>query len=419
MKRNLFALISVVLSLSEFSVSALSAATDYKEHKFQDGIYTARADKKAEKSAVSASKENAAALVAATKSSNIYEQEAGAGIRMTCNMDDILNSLEVGSQVFVLNINNPWSRNCWGCGYWGYYDPFYWDRWYDPFWRPWDPFWYDRWRWGWGPYYVGPWGPWGPWPYGPDPWWPGYRPAPVYPVHPWRPAGTYATAMRGGNHNMSGSGLNRRIATPAGGGSGAVVLGTGSRVAAASRTAQPGRTVSRTPGRKITPVGTSVQGSKVVTPARRQTATATAVTPSRRQAATATTVTPSRRQATTAATVTPARRQAATATTVAPTRRQTSVATGNGQTPNVKINRNVRSSQAASSASRSSQSVSGISSSSYRKSASSSGSSNYGGSSRSYSGGSHSYGGGGGMSRSASSGGGMSRSVSGGGHGRR
>ena len=406
MKRNLFALISVVLSLSEFSVSALSAATDYKEHKFQDGIYTARADKKAEKSAVSASKENAAALVAATKSSNIYEQEAGAGIRMTCNMDDILNSLEVGSQVFVLNINNPWSRNCWGCGYWGYYDPFYWDRWYDPFWRPWDPFWYDRWRWGWGPYYVGPWGPWGPWPYGPDPWWPGYRPAPVYPVHPWRPAGTYATAMRGGNHNMSGSGLNRRIATPAGGGSGAVVLGTGSRVAAASRTSQPGRTVSRTPGRKITPVGTSVQGSKVVTPARRQTAAATAVTPSRRQAATATAVAPSRRQATTAATVTPSRRQ-------------TAVATGNGQTPNVKINRNVRSSQAASSASRSSQSVSGISSSSYRKSASSSGSSNYGGSSRSYSGGSHSYGGGGGMSRSASSGGGMSRSVSGGGHGRR
>ena len=404
MKRNLFALISVVLSLSEFSVSPLSAATDYKEHKFQDGIYTARADKKAEKSAVSASKENAAALVAATKSSNIYEQEAGAGIKMTCNMDDILNSLEVGSQVFVLNINNPWSRNCWGCGYWGYYDPFYWDRWYDPFWRPWDPFWYDRWRWGWGPYYVGPWGPWGPWPYGPDPWWPGYRPAPVYPVHPWRPAGTYATAMRGGNHNMSGSGINRRIATPAGGGSGAVVLGTGSRIAAASRTAQPGRTVSRTPGRKITPVGTSVQGSKVVTPARRQ--TATAVTPSRRQAATATAVAPSRRQATTAATVTPSRRQ-------------TAVATGNGQTPNVKINRNVRSSQAASSASRSSQSVSGISSSSYRKSASSSGSSNYGGSSRSYSGGSHSYGGGGGMSRSASSGGGMSRSVSGGGHGRR
>lgn len=393
MKRNLFALISVVLSLSGFSAGTLSAATDYKEHKFQDGIYTARADKKAEKSAVSASKENATALVAATKSSNIYEQEAGAGIKMTSNLENILNGLEVGSQILVLNINNPWSRNCWGCGYWGYYDPFYWDRWYepwgpyDPFWRSWDPFWYNRWRWGWGPYYVGPWGPWGPWPYGPDPWWPGYRPAPVYPVYPARPAGTYATAIRGGNHNMSGSGLNRRIATPSGGGSGAVVLGTGSRVATANRTARPERTVSRTPGQKITPVGTSVHGSKVVTPARRQTATATAVTP--------------------------ARRQITTAATVTPTRRQTGVTTDNGRTPNMKINRNVRSSQATSNVSRSSQPVSGASSS-YRKGASS-----YGGSSNSYTGGSHSYSGGGGMSRSASSGGGMSRSVSSGGHGRR
>ena len=265
MKRNLFALISVVLSLSEFSVGTLSAATDHKEHKFQDGIYTARADKKAEKSAVAASKENATALVAATRSSNIYEQEAGAGIKMTSSLDDILNSLEVGSQILVLNINNPWSRNCWGCGYWGYYDPFYYDRWYgpwgpwDPFWHSWDPFWYDRWRWGWGPYYAGHWGPWGPWgpwrswPYGPDPWWPGYRPVPVYPVYPARPVGTYVTAMRGGNHNMSGSGLNRRIATPAGESAGSsaiggrsisVVPGSSARVAAAG-TNQPGRVVSR------------------------------------------------------------------------------------------------------------------------------------------------------------------------------
>lgn len=376
MKRNLFALISVMLSLSEFSVSTLSAATDYKEHKFQDGIYAARADKKAEKSAVSASKENAAALVAATKSSNIYEQEAGAGIKMTSNMNDIFNSLAAGSQVLVLNVNNPWSRNCWGCGYWGYYDPFYWDRWYgpwspyDPFWRPWDPFWYDRWGWGWGPYHVGPWGPWGPWPYGPDPWWPGYRPVPVYPVYPARPAGTYMTAMRGGNHNMSGSSLNRRIATPAGGSAGAVIPGAGSRVATAGRTSQSGRTVSRAPGRRITPVGTSVHGSKVVTSSMRQSATAASVTPSSRRAG---------------------------------------AATGHSQTPNMKINRNVRSSRPAS----------GASGSSYRNGASNPGTSGYSSASRSYSGGSHSYSGGGGMSRSISGGGGMSRSVSGGGHGRR
>ena len=390
MKRNLFALISVMLSLSEFSVSTLSAATDYKEHKFQDGIYTARADKKAEKSAVASSKENAAALVAATKSSNIYEQEAGAGIKMTSNLDDILNSLEVGSQVLVLNVNNPWSRNCWGCGYWGYYDPFYWDRWYgpwspyDPFWRPWDPFWYDRWRWG--PYHVGPWGPWGPWPYGPDPWWPGYRPVPVYPVYPARPAGTYATAMRGGNHHMGGSGLNRRIATPAGGSAGSSIIG-GRRVSAsagssarvaASGTNQPGRVVSRTPGRKITPVGTSVQGSKVVTTSKRQT-TATSVVPSRRQTSAATTVTPSRRQ--------------------------TAVTTSNSRTPNVKINNTVRSSKSTSS------STSSSTRSSYSTGTSSYSRSSYGGTtSSSYSGG---------ASRSSYSGGGMSRSVSSGGHGRR
>lgn len=382
MKRNLFALISVVLSLSEFSVSTLSAATDYKEHKFQDGIYTARADKKAEKSAVASSKENAAALVAATKSSNIYEQEAGAGIKMTSNLDDILNSLEVGSQVFVLNVNNPWSRNCWGCGYWGYYDPFYWDRWYDPFWRPWDPFWYDRWRWGWGPYYVGPWGPWGPWPYGPDPWWPGYRPVPVYPVHPTRPVGTYVTAMRGGNHNMSGSGLNRRIATPAGGSCGSSAIG-GRRVSAsagssarvaAPATTKPGRVVSRVPGQRVTLVGTSVQGSKVVTTPKRQT----------------------------------------TATSVVPSRRQTTVTTSHSSTPNVKINSTVRSNKSTSS------STSKSTRSSYSTGTSSYSRSSYGGtSSSSYSGGTSRSSYSGSASRSSYSGGGMSRSVSSGGHGRR
>lgn len=402
MKRNLFALISAVLSLSEFSIATLSAATDYKEHKFQDGIYTVRADKKAEKSAVAASKENSVDLVAATRSSNIYEQEAGAGIKMTSNLDDILKSLEVGSQILVLNINSPWSRNCRGCGYWGYYDPFYWDRWYDPFWRPWDPFWYDRWRWGWGPYYAGHWGPWGPWgpwrhygPYGPDPWWPGYRPIPVYPVHPARPVGTYVTAMRGGNHNMGGGGLNRRIATPAGGSAGSsaiggrsisVASGSSARVAA-SGTNQPGRVVSRVPEQRVTPVGTSVHGSKVVTTPKRQT-TATSVVPSRRQTS--------------------------TATTVIPSSRQTAVTTSHSRTPNAKINNTVRSNKSTSSStSRSTRSSYSTGTSSYSRSS-------YGGtSSSSYSGGASRSSYSGGASRSSYSGGGMSRSVSSGGHGRR